>query len=146
MKKIILVMAMFIACITFAKADNDTPITVQQLPVAAQEFINQHFGDKKVALAKKETDFLSSTYDVIFTDGNKLEFDRKGQWTEVNCKYSSVPEVIVPQPIKNYINDNFKGVSIIRIERDTRDYEVKLANRTELKFDLQFRLLDIDMD
>lgn len=146
MKKIVLIMAMFIACVTFAKADNDTPITVQQLPAAAQTFIKQYFGDKKVALAKKETDFFVPTYDVIFTDGNKVEFDRSGEWTEVNCKYSYVPEAIVPQQIKDYVNANYKGVNFIKIERDSKDYEVKLANRIEFKFDLKFRLLDIDID
>ena len=29
-------------------------------------------------------------------------------------------------------------------ERDKKDYEVKLSNRTELKFDLKFNLIDID--
>ena len=33
---------------------------------------------------------------------------------------------------------------ILKIERDKKDYEVKLSNRTELKFDLKFNLIDID--
>lgn len=146
MKKIILVMAMFIACVTFAKADNDKPISVQDLPVAAQNFIRQHFSEKKIALAKKETDLFLNSYDVLFTDGSKIEFDRKGEWTEVNCKYSFVPEAVFPSQIKDYIEKNYPEAKVLKIERDTRDFEVKLSNKVELKFDTMFRLIDIDLD
>lgn len=146
MKKLLaIVMAMFM-CVSFAKADNDVPITVQQLPATAQTFINTHFKDSKVALAKKETGFFELSYDVIFTDGNKLEFDRNGNWKEVNCRYSAVPKAVIPQQIAAYVNSNYPGVNVLSIEKDDREYELRLTNRVELTFDLQFRLLDIDMD
>ena len=146
MKKLLaIVMAMFV-CVAVVKADNEVPVTVNELPATAQTFINTHFKDKKVALAKKETGFFELSYDVIFTDGNKLEFDRHGNWKEVNCKYSSVPAAVVPQQISDYVKANYAGINILSIEKDDREYEVRLANRVELTFTLQFQLLDIDMD
>lgn len=146
MKKLLaFVMAMFV-CVAVVKADNEVPVTVNELPATAQTFINTHFKDKKVALAKKETGFFELSYDVIFTDGNKLEFDRNGNWKEVNCKYSSVPAAVVPQQISDYVKANYAGINILSIEKDDREYEVRLANRVELTFTLQFQLLDIDMD
>lgn len=146
MKKLLaIVMAMFV-CVAVVKADNEVPVTVKELPATAQTFINTHFKDKKVALAKKETGFFELSYDVIFTDGNKLEFDRNGNWKEVNCKYSSVPAAVVPQQISDYVKANYAGINILSIEKDDREYEVRLANRVELTFTLQFQLLDIDMD
>ena len=146
MKKLLaIVMAMFV-CVAVVKADNEVPVTVNELPATAQTFINTHFKDKKVALAKKETGFFELSYDVIFTDGNKLEFDRNGNWKEVNCKYSSVPAAVVPQQISDYVKANYAGIIILSIEKDDREYEVRLANRVELTFTLQFQLLDIDMD
>lgn len=146
MKKLLaIVMAMFV-CVAAVKADNEVPVTVNELPATAQTFINTHFKDKKVALAKKETGFFELSYDVIFTDGNKLEFDRNGNWKEVNCKYSSVPAAVVPQQISDYVKANYAGINILSIEKDDREYEVRLANRVELTFTLQFQLLDIDMD
>lgn len=133
-------------CVAVVKADNEVPVTVNELPATAQTFINTHFKDKKVALAKKETGFFELSYDVIFTDGNKLEFDRNGNWKEVNCKYSSVPAAVVPQQISDYVKANYAGINILSIEKDDREYEVRLANRVELTFTLQFQLLDIDMD
>lgn len=146
MKKLLaILMAMFV-CVAVVKADNEVPVTVNELPATAQTFINTHFKDKKVALAKKETGFFELSYDVIFTDGNKLEFDRNGNWKEVNCKYSSVPAAVVPQQISDYVKANYAGINILSIEKDDREYEVRLANRVELTFTLQFQLLDIDMD
>ena len=146
MKKLLaIVMAMFV-CVAVVKADNEVPVTVDERPATAQTFINTHFKDKKVALAKKETGFFELSYDVIFTDGNKLEFDRNGNWKEVNCKYSSVPAAVVPQQISDYVKANYAGINILSIEKDDREYEVRLANRVELTFTLQFQLLDIDMD
>ena len=97
-----------------------------------------------IAMAKVESDFLQKSYDVIFTDGNKVEFDKKGNWTEVNCKFSVVPQGIIPSPIQKYTATNYPDAKVLKIERDKTDYEVKLSNGWELKFDSKFNLIDID--
>lgn len=144
MKKILLLLVCLFSLQTVVRADDDRPIAVTQLPASAQQFIKKHFAGNQVAFAKMEKDWFSKSYDVTFTNGNKLEFDEKGEWTEVDCKYTSVPAVIVPKAIADYVAQNYKDVRILKIDRDTRDYEVKLSNRLELKFDLQFNLIDID--
>lgn len=144
MKKILLLLVCLFSLQTVVRADDDRPIAVTQLPASAQQFIKKHFAGNQVAFAKMEKDWFSKSYDVTFTNGNKLEFDEKGEWTEVDCKYTSVPAAIVPKAIAYYVAQNYKDVRILKIDRDTRDYEVKLSNRLELKFDLQFNLIDID--
>lgn len=129
---------------TVVWADDDKPIQVSQLPQTAQAFIKTHFADNKVAMAKVETDWFDKSYDVIFTNGDKLEFDKKGDWTEVNCKYSLVPAAVVPNAIKTYVATNYPDAKMLRIERDKHDYEVKLSNGWEIKFDMQFNVIDID--
>lgn len=114
------------------------------MPQLAQQFIKQHFSDSKVALAKMESDFLYKSYEVIFTNGNKVEFDKKGNWEEVDCKHTSVPVAIIPAAIQKYVTTNYPDAKVLKIEREKKDYEVKLSNRTELKFDLKFNLIDID--
>ena len=130
--------------ISAAYADDDRAITKEQLPKAAQEFLSKYFPTQKIALAKEETDFLDKTYEVIFVDGAKVEFSRNGEWKEVNCKFSAVPDGIVPAQILKYIDQNHEGAKVIEIDRDKRDWEVKLDNGLDLKFDLQFRLIEID--
>lgn len=136
MKKILLLLVCLFSLQTVVRADDDRPIAVTQLPASAQQFIKKHFAGNQVAFAKMEKDWFSKSYDVTFTNGNKLEFDEKGEWTEVDCKYTSVPVAIVPKAIADYVAQNYKDVRILKIDRDTRDYEVKLSNRLELKFDL----------
>ena len=82
MKKIILSAALCIAVATSACADDDKPIQFSQLPQTAQQFVKQYFGNEKVALAKMESDFFGKNYDIIFANGDKVEFDGAGNWEE----------------------------------------------------------------
>lgn len=146
MKKITFILAcLFTMCISTLRADNEKPIQMNQLPAAAQQFIKQHFADRKVALAKVETELMSKSYEVIFTDGDHIDFDSNGNWEEVDCKSSSVPTAVIPEPIMKYVNANYPDEKVKKIEKDRREYEVKLSNRVELSFDLKFNLTDIDM-
>ena len=149
MKKLVFLLVCLFTLQTVARADDDKPIQVTQMPQLAQQFIKQHFSDSKVALAKMESDFLYKSYEVIFTNGDKVEFDKKGNWEEVDCKHTSVPvaiipAAIIPAAIQKYVTTNYPDAKVLKIERDKKDYEVKLSNRTELKFDLKFNLIDID--
>ena len=145
MKKIMFLAAVLLTFgISKAKADDDRPITVTQLPATAQQFIKKHFPQQKVAYAKIERDFLDTTYDVVFTDSSKLEFFKDGQWKEVDCRHTAVPAAIVPQQIRDFVTKNYPGVLITKIDRDKRDYELKISNGLELTFDLKFNLIEID--
>ena len=144
MKKVFLFLVCLFALQTVVMADDDKPIQVNQLPQPAQTFIKQYFSSAKVAMAKMETDLFDKSYDVIFTNGDKLEFDKRGAWTEVNCKYSSVPGNVIPAQIQKYVSTNYPDAKVLRIEKDKKDYEIKLSNGWEIKFDLKFNVIDID--
>ena len=145
MKKImILAAAMLLLSVTSARADHDRPIQFNQLPAAAQEFINAYFANEKVSFAKEERDFMEVRYEVMFTNSIKIEFYKDGKWKEIDCKYSVLPEGIVPEQIATYVNSNFPGVKIHAIARDRRDIEVELTNGLELTFDLNYNLIDMD--
>lgn len=129
---------------TSAFADNDKPVSVSKLPAVARQVISKHFATRKVALAKVESGFIDKNYDVIFTNGDKLEFDKKGAWTEINCKRSGVPSALVPAAIKTYVNANYAGQKIVKLERDSRKYDVELSNGLEITFNNKFQVTDID--
>ena len=142
-KYLFLVVAMFALSLT-AMASEDKPITVDKMPQKAQQFIKKHFGNRQVAMAKMETDFLSKSYDVIFTNGDKIELDKKGEWTNIDCKYSEVPVDIIPAPIRDYVNKTYPGTTIKQIEKERRGYDVELSNGWELKFNRSFQVVDMD--
>ena len=119
MKKLVFLLVCLFTLQTVARADDDKPIQVTQMPQLAQQFIKQHFSDSKVTLAKMESDFLYKSYEVIFTNGDKVEFYNKGNWEEVNCKYSSVPTAIIPAAIDCL--DNICCVSFSYIQEEKGD-------------------------
>lgn len=143
MKKILLLLAATaISCQLFA--GDDRPIDVARLPAPAREFIGRHFKNVRVALSTVDREMFDTTYEVFFTDGRKVEFDASGHWKEVDCQHARVPAGIVPEAIRNHIAANYRGRRVTQIDRDRRDYEVKLDNGLELTFDAGFRLIEID--
>lgn len=144
MKKMILFLACVFTLVANVSADNYQPITREQLPEKAQTFLTTYFADAKISLARKEIDVMELSYDVIFTNGGKVEFDRKGNWTEVDCVSTSLPAGIVPSAIEKTIKAHYPDAKVIKIERDHREYDVKLNNRVELTFNKKMQLIDID--
>ena len=114
------------------------------MPTKAQTLITTYFKHHKVALAKMESGLFYKSYDVIFTTGEKLEFDKSGDWTEIQCKASEVPVQVLPAEIRSYVSSTYPGAKVLEIERDGKEYEVKLSNGWEITFDNQFRVIDID--
>lgn len=127
-----------------ANAGNDKPINVKELPAKAQTLLSKHFKDQKVMLATIESGVLSRSYDVVLRNGTKLEFDKKGNLTEIDCKQGIVPSQLIPQPIKNYLKENYKGAAVRKIELNKKEYEVELTNGIDLTFNRHFQLIDID--
>lgn len=127
-----------------ASAENDQPITFEQLPKKSQQFINQYFPDEKIALSKMERDFMETKYEVVFTSNKKIEFLKNGEWKEVDCRNSTVPSNIIPSKIAAKVKELYPEASVTEIDRDNRDYEIKLSNNMELTFDLKFSLIEID--
>ena len=125
-------------------ADTDRPIEVYELPAKAQTFIQTHFPDQQVSFAKRERDLFETHYEVLLVNSVKMEFSGNGDWEEVDCRYQAVPEAIIPTPILNSVRERYPKVQIVEINRDRRDYELKLANGLELVYDLHYRLVKID--
>lgn len=143
MKKFIVLSACLLS-LNMVGCANDKTISVTEIPNKSQKFLKTHFADSKVAYATKDKELLDVTYDVTFVNGDNVEFDKKGEWKEVDCKKSSVPVAIIPKHIADYVTQNYKGVKILSIDRDKTDYEIELSNKLDLKFDLKFNLVEID--
>jgi outer membrane lipoprotein SlyB len=127
-----------------ASADNNKPIAFEQLPAKAQQFVTTHFADSKVAIATQDAGILDKSFDVALVGGIKLEFDGKGEWTEVVCPVGNVPTTLLPEQIKAYLEKQFPDVRVKEVERDNGRYEVKLQNGTEVTFNKKFQPTDID--
>lgn len=148
MKRTMRIMMIAIYCILscniLASAGNDKPISVTTLPIKAQNLLTNYFGNQKVALATIESGVVNRSYDVVLQNGTKLEFNKKGELTEIDSKQGVVPVKLIPLSIKNYLQNNYPWQSVKKLEIKKKEYEVELSNGMDLTFNKHFQLIDID--
>ena len=128
--------------LTMSADDDERVITYQQLPQTAQTFLKQHFAKKVPLVVTADWD----DFTIMYETGEKIEFDKKGNWKEVTCRTSKVPSDIIPQQIKDYIQKNYPGKSVVKLDRHRSVYEVKLNNGIEIEFNRSFQVIDVDFD
>ncbi|MBR7012710.1 MAG: PepSY-like domain-containing protein [Muribaculaceae bacterium] len=142
MKKIqaILLLVAMMALSFNAKADHDQVITFDQMPEAAQTLLRQHFANKVPLVVTVDWD----DYTIRYESGEKVEFDKQGNWKEIDCRATQVPVELIPEQIKSNIQATFPGAIILKIDRNRRGYEVKLNNGLEVEYSPTFDVIDID--
>lgn len=144
MKKLLFAATALLFSVTTLSAE-ERVIDKKSLPKSAQSFIATYYGDDKVSIATVEKDLLETDYKVILTSGVKIEFDNKGNWTDIEGRRNSeIPEALVPDDVKSYVQSNFSSRKIIKIERDKKTTEVELDNGIELKFNSNGKLIKVD--
>lgn len=145
MKKLLSALAVIFAITTTSFADDAITRNMNDLPAPARTTLSKLFANTKVSYIKIEKDlFQSTSYDVKLVNGHEVSFDSKGNWTEVDCKQSAVPNTFIPATIKKQVNEMFPGEKITKIEKDTREYEIELSNDVDLKFDKNGKLKKVD--
>lgn len=117
--------------------DKEAAITFDQLPKAAQTFINQYYAGDNVVYIDREGKNERTSYDVHLKSGTEIEFDATGEWTDVDAPAQQyVPDAIVPDAIKQYVTTNFPAFGINEIsKRRDGGYEIELTNGLDLQFD-----------
>lgn len=143
-RTLLISLLMAFATINSVKADNDRPITFNDLPQKAQQFISNTFKGDRVSYAKMERDILDVSYEVVLVSGTKIEFMRNGEWREVSMRYSAIPAPLIPTPIADYVKQHHPNLNVVKIERERKTYEVKLNNGLQLRFDRSFRFIGWD--
>jgi len=128
----------------FSANAQKTVIKKEALPANAQTFLKTHFGSKKPSYILEDKEILSTEYKVKFDNETEIEFDKKGNWKEVDGKNSKIPKSIVPKKIASYIKTNFPKENVTKIEIESSGYETKLSNGLELKFNLKEDFVKID--
>ena len=146
MKKSVLYFAALLCMMvqTVSTFANDKVVPEEQLPAAAQSFIQQAFPGQGITYVILDKDFGKTTYEVFLDNGVELEFDKNGTWDKVDCVFSAVPDDIIPASIADYVKAHFAGAKIVKIDKERHGYDVELSNDLELKFNRNGQLMDID--
>lgn len=122
----------------------DKPISYDELPAEAQNFIVNYFANEELSHIVLDRDVISVDYNVTFLSGTKLEFNSRGEWKEVDVRNGSVPQSLVPQAIAEYVERNYNNRAITEIKRNHTYTEVGLKGGLELTFNKDYKLVDVD--
>lgn len=141
MKKLVVAIALLVGSVTFAQ---DRVITFSELPKAGQQFITKYFGAKQVSLVTLDDDYLSKNYELVLTNGTKIEFAGNGEWKEVDGKRNAIPTGFIPKNILSYVKKSFPNTEIVKIERERLGYSVELTNGLDLDFNSKGDFLRVD--
>jgi len=130
---------------SFTAVAQEKVLEINQLPNKAQSFIKDYYQQEKISLVSSDKEFFTGTeYKVIFQDGTEVEFDSKGNWTEVDAKLKAVPQKLIPTPIVNYVNQKFPNNQIVQINKENKEYEIELTSGIDLIFNSKGEFLRID--
>lgn len=144
MKKSILFVLMSLFVFQIVSAKDIVLRDTEKLPQAAKSLIEEYFPNEKISYMKVDEEFLNTTYEVVFTSGNEIEFAENGVWIEIDCKRSEVPPGIIPENIVSYVKQNFPDAFVTQIEKKKFGYEVELSNKLDIDFDKDGNFLRFD--
>ena len=138
-----MILALAVAIFSIACAAEDKPVTFDQLPTAAKEFINVNYPGEKMSYAFVDDDVIRPDYTVRLANGVEITFGHDGSLEKIET-VGGVPDGVVPVQISDYVKSNYPDAVILEYEVGRKEYEVKLSNRLELKFNTSFRLKGLD--
>lgn len=78
MKKIWFWLVAVVCIMAVSACEDDKIITVEELPAAAQTYIQKNYATVPVTYAKKDSELFSTTYKVRLDNGLEIEFDGDG--------------------------------------------------------------------
>ena len=104
-------------------------ISVGELPASAQVFLKEFYEDRDVSYVELEDE----EFKVGLNFGGVIEFDKHGRWLEIKDRMG-IPLEVLPLLAREYLEENYRDIKVLNIEKENQNYEVKLKNGTELLF------------
>lgn len=143
MKKQILTLATILFLCVSAFAQNGMT-QFEQLPATAQEFVKTYFNDYKIQYIFSDREFADVDYKIRFEDGTEIEFNAKGEWTDVSSKQKCIPTGFILKEITNFVEANHKNMCITDVEREFNRIKIELNDNLEIEFNNKGKLISYD--
>lgn len=110
-------------------------VEITELPEQSRTFLQTNFNGFQVNRATKDVSSFDEYYEIFVNNGITIDFNRIGEWTEVDGNGLSIPTSFIDEEIVSYINTNYPTFPIENIDKKPYGYDVDLINNTELRFD-----------
>lgn len=124
----------------FAK---DIPVAEKDLPQAVRSYVNTHFPESAIALAVKDTEGVSHSYEIKLNNAVELDFNAKGEITSIDGR-EKLPDSVLPEKILTYVQAQYPQNYITDWAVKKTGHEVELDNGLELKFNRKGDFLRAD--
>lgn len=128
-------MSIMFALVAVACQSEEKEIGYTELPAAAQQFVAKHFASASYLRVEKEKEHGVWEYEVMLSDGTQIDFNNKGEWKSVDCKFSVLPVGIIPSAIEEDITKRYPKAVPYAVEKKIGGYEVDIPG-----FDLYYTL------
>ena len=139
MKKVfILVAIIFLNSILFA----ETIVDEAQLPQMAKDFISRVFSGVKISFVEKDR----SSFEVLLSNGMKIDFNKKGEWQNIDSESMPIPFNVLPDNIISIIKSKYPDVMLIDVEKSGKNYKVKLSNTVEMVIRADGKIIKHELD
>ena len=133
-----------IALCSLTACAKEQVITFDQVPEPAKAIVTAHFDASQIAYVILDKGLLDADYEVKFSDGRSLEFNKAGELTKVDCKQTEVPSALIPELVRQYVKANFPNAFITEWGKDDRRWKAELSNGLDLEFNGKYEFLRID--
>lgn len=129
------------SCRSENSENSEVRIEITELPEQSRNFLETNFNGFQVNRATKDVSSFDEYYEIFVNNGITIDFNRIGEWTEVDGNGLSIPTSFIDEEIVSYINTNYPTFPIENIDKKPYGYEVDLINNTELRFNTSGKLI-----
>ncbi len=134
MKKVLIISILATLMGSTTLIGRDRPVTYNQLPAKARQTIEDHFPGATLSYATYDNDPFEQHYEVVLTNGVKLDFRKNGEWRQIDCGRTAVPTALIPASVLQFVKAHHPDNQVVDIDRDGHEMDVKLNNGLDLKF------------
>ena len=129
MKKFIIcsLQLLFVLLAATSCNDDEKQIDYEMLPERARQFIQLYFPTEQCVRVVLDKDDGKTEYDAWLNNGTELEFDKRGEWISVDCRFSAVPAGILPEAITADIATRYPNAVVFKAEKQLSGYEIDIA-------------------
>ena len=118
----------------FAQTDRN------ELPERSSDFINQHFASERIASVDVDDNWYnmsdSETYEVELENGVELDFNKKGELTEIETEdRASIPMSVFPDAVRSQLERDYANAEVVAWEKDKKGHQVELRDGREVWYD-----------
>lgn len=115
----------------------------QEMPATIKSFLGKYYPKATVVKYEAKSTVVGKKYEVKLNNGAEIDFDKNGNWEEISDK-QGISFALIPAKIKAYLNQNYKGIKVEKIDKERNKIKIDLQNDIDLEFDKNGKFLRID--